>query len=65
MVDCGSPCDVEFEREARLSTRMQKFNQYERRNQQVRATATTGLNSYIKPKSLLSISLDYSTFERF
>ena len=57
--------DPETEHQARLSARMHQFKQYERRCLQTRPTATIGNNSYIKPRSLLSISLDYNTFERF
>ena len=48
-------------RDARLSARLSKFSQHDKS----RANTSCGLNSYIKPKTLKNISVNYNTFDRF
>ena len=48
-------------KEARMSARLSKMKHHEH----IRAQTSCSLNSYIKPKTLMNFSVDYSTFERF
>ena len=55
--------DFEGEREARIKARFDKAKYHEKEH--ARAQTSCSVNSYIKPKNLMNLSVDYSTFERF
>jgi len=53
--------EIQETKEAMMSQRLDELNTHDK----IRSQTACSYNSYIKPKSLVNFSVDYSTFERF